>query len=323
MSFLDQWRKKREEKKAKKYKEGLKKSSLIFSKEIKRISKKYKEYNKDYLEELENILISSDMGMKNVLDITSILSKKAKNITSIDEINELLLEIIIKLYNKGNPSNKLNIKSKRLNVILMVGVNGTGKTTTAAKLAKKLKNENQKVLLIAADTFRAGATEQLNAWASKLEIDIVKAKKQNQDPASLVFEGLSKAKKENYNVVIIDTAGRMQNKINLMKELSKIKGIINRYVSSGPQETLLVLDAITGQNGIMQAKVFSENVDVTGVVLTKMDGSAKGGISLAIKTKFNIPVKFIGFGESVDDLQEFDINDYVYGLANDIFDKKG
>ncbi len=321
MSFLEQWKKKRQDKKNSKYKKGLKKSSLTFSKEIKKISSKYKEYNNEYLDELENILIASDMGMKNVLEIISTLNKKSKKIDSLDKINEMLVEIIINIYNKGNYSSALNIKKNKLNVILMVGVNGTGKTTTAAKLCKKFQDENKKVLLIAADTFRAGATEQLVEWANKLSVDIIKSKKTNQDPASLVFDGLEKALKEKYDIAIIDTAGRLQNKVNLMKELNKIKNIVKKKTGSLPAETLLVLDAITGKNGISQAKIFSENSNVTGLVLTKMDGSSKGGISLSIKTEFNIPIKLIGFGEKVDDLQEFNIDDYIYSLTEELFIK--
>ncbi len=322
MSLIEKWKKRYEEKKAKKYQKGLKKSSLVFSKEIQKISKKHKIYSKEYLNELEELLVASDMGIKTTTEIINKLSKKSKNTDSIDEINDKLVEIIIDSYKKGNWNSKLNIKDGRLNIILMVGVNGTGKTTTAAKLCKILSDQNKKVLLVAADTFRAGATEQLDEWAKILHVDIVKAKKEKQDPASLVYEGLEKAKNEKYDCVIIDTAGRLQNKINLMNELTKINNIIKRYVHNAPHETLLVLDAITGQNGMNQAKIFSENINITGVVLTKMDGSAKGGICLAIKNNLNIPVKYIGLGEQPDDLEEFDIDSYVYGLAAPAFMSK-
>ncbi len=323
MSLLENWKKRKEAKKALKYKKGLKKSSLIFSKELKKISNKYanKPYSKEYLNDLESILVASDMGIKNSLEIVSKLNKVASKTDSLNKINEKLIEIIINQYSKGNYSNKLNLKKNRLNVILMVGVNGTGKTTTVAKIANKLLLNDWKVLLVAADTFRAGAVEQLEHWAKILKIEIVKPNKLNQDPASLVFQALTKAKNENYDCVLIDTAGRLQNKINLMNELSKIKNVIKKHVSNAPHETLLVLDAITGQNGLIQAKVFSDNVNVTGIILTKMDGSARGGICFAIKSQLNIPIKFIGFGEKIEDLEEFNIEDYVYGLTNNIFEK--
>ncbi len=322
MAFLEWFKKHKNTKKTQKYNKGLEKSNLSFSKNIKKLSTKYKEYNNSYLEDLENILIASDMGIENVVNITSQLEKKAKSNKDFNYLNNYLIELIINIYTKGNSSSKLNLKKNNLNVIMMVGVNGTGKTTTTAKIANILKAENYKILLIAADTFRAGATEQLVEWSKKLAVDVFTSSKPRQDPASVVYQGLDKAKAEEYNLVIIDTAGRLQNKVNLMNELQKIHSIIKRKVHHAPQETLLVLDAMTGQNGLDQAKVFYDSTKVSGVVLTKMDGSAKGGISFAIKSKLNIPIKFIGFGEKLEDLQEFDINEYVYGLAKDLFEKE-
>ena len=194
----------------------------------------------------------------------------------------------------------------------VVGVNGAGKTTTIGKIAYKLKNEGKKVLMVAGDTFRAGAVDQLAEWAHNIDVDIVY--RENADPVSVMYDGVSKAKNENYDVVLIDTAGRLQNKVNLMKELEKVNKVIGKLIEGAPHETLLVVDATTGQNGISQAKSFKEITNITGVVLTKLDGTAKGGIVLAIKESTGIPVKFVGLGERKEDLRVFDIEKYIYGL---------
>ena len=199
----------------------------------------------------------------------------------------------------------------------MVGVNGVGKTTTIAKLAHKYKNEGKKVMLIAGDTFRAGATKQLEEWANKVGTSFT-GRSEGADPASVVYDGLEKAKEESIDVVLIDTAGRLQNKTNLMKELEKINKVIGKIIPGAPHETLLVIDATTGQNGISQAIAFKEITNITGIVLTKLDGTAKGGIVLAIKEKVGIPVKYIGLGEKKEDLQPFDIEKYIYGLFKDM-----
>ena len=201
-------------------------------------------------------------------------------------------------------------------VILMVGVNGVGKTTTIAKLAHKYINEGKKVMMIAGDTFRAGAVDQLKEWAERTGSEIYG--KDNTDPAGVIFDGLVKAKEDKVDIVLIDTAGRLQNKVNLMKELEKINNVIGRHVENAPHETLLVIDATTGQNGISQAKAFKEITNITGIVLTKLDGTAKGGIVLAIKDEVNIPVKFVGLGEKMTDLKTFDIENYIYGLFKDM-----
>ena len=201
-------------------------------------------------------------------------------------------------------------------VLLFVGVNGVGKTTTIGKIANRYKNSGKKVMLIAGDTFRAGAVNQLKEWADRT--NSLFYGKDNTDPAGVIYDGLVKAKEENVDIVLIDTAGRLQNKVNLMKELEKINKVIKTHIPNAPHETLLVIDATTGQNGISQAKSFKEITDITGIVLTKLDGTAKGGIVLAIKEEVNIPVKFIGLGEKEDDLQTFDIENYIYGLFKDI-----
>jgi len=201
-------------------------------------------------------------------------------------------------------------------VILMVGVNGVGKTTTIGKLAYKYKNEGKKVLLIAGDTFRAGAVEQLEVWANRVGVDFYG--KENIDPAGVIYDGLLKAKEMESEIVIIDTAGRLQNKVGLMAELEKVNKVIGKHVEGAPHETLLVIDAATGQNGISQAESFKEITNITGLVLTKLDGTAKGGIVLAIKEKVGLPVKFIGLGEQMKDLKSFDIESYIYGLFKDL-----
>lgn len=322
MGFFQKLKAKREEKKQIKLEKVLRKTRLTFSNDIKKLAHKYKEYDDQYLEELEEILIASDMGMNMVLQITNQIRKKVRKGWSIEDTNDYLVEVIMDLYNDPkSKQNKLNIKDQRLNVILMVGVNGAGKTTTIAKLTKQFLDQKKKVLLVAGDTFRAGAVEQLNQWAERLNVNIVKPLKEGQDPASVIYDGLVKGKKEQVDIIIIDTAGRLQNKVNLMNELNKINRIIQREIPDAPHETLLVIDGVTGQNGISQAKNFSEVTDVSGIVLTKMDGTAKGGVVLAIKDQLNIPVKLIGLGEQPTDLQEFDIEQYIYNLTKDLFNK--
>jgi len=212
--------------------------------------------------------------------------------------------------------NKINYAENGPTIILFVGVNGVGKTTTIGKLASKLKDEGKKVLLVAGDTFRAGAVEQLCEWGERTSCPTIY--KENADPASVIFDGVTKAKEENFDVVLVDTAGRLQNKTNLMNELEKINKVIGRIIPNAPHETLLVIDATTGQNGISQAKEFQKITNITGIVLTKLDGTAKGGIVLAIKESVGIPVKYVGLGEKAKDLQVFDIEKYIYGLFKDM-----
>jgi len=213
-----------------------------------------------------------------------------------------------------NIVNEITFKEEGPTVLLVVGVNGVGKTTTIAKLTKRYLDQGKKVLLVAGDTFRAGATEQLSVWASRLGCDIVVGK-ENQDPASVAYDGMVKAKQGHYDLVICDTAGRLQNKLNLMNELSKMKRVISKEIPDAPHETFLIIDATTGQNGVLQAKAFKECTNVTGVVITKMDGTSKGGIILAIRDELGIPVRFIGLGEKMEDLEEFDLDQYLYGLC--------
>lgn len=303
----------------KKYDEGLEKSRNEFVSKLSMLGIKYTKINEEYFDELENILIMADIGVNTVMDFMDRLRKRVKseNITDTKYLNEVIVDELFIIYvNNESITDKINMAEDGPTVILMVGVNGVGKTTTIAKLAYKYKNEGKKVMLVAGDTFRAGAVEQLKIWADRT--DTLFYGKENIDPAGVIFDGLTKAKEENTDIVLIDTAGRLHNKVNLMKELEKINKVIGKIIPNAPHETLLVIDATTGQNGIMQAKAFKEITNITGIVLTKLDGTAKGGIVLAIKEEVNIPVKFVGLGEKMTDLIAFDIENYIYGLFKDL-----
>lgn len=306
-----------------KYVAGLDKSHNSFSSKINELAARYRELDDDYFEELENILIMSDVGVSMVMTIVDEIKKEVRlqNIKDPAMINEIIVDKMFVIYaNDSYMTTKINYDENDLTVILMVGVNGAGKTTTIAKLAHKMLAEGKTVMVAAGDTFRAGAIDQLAVWADRLNIECVKGK-EGGDPSAVVFDALNHAKEKNVDVLICDTAGRLQNKVNLMNELEKMNRIIKRVVPEGPQETLLVVDATTGQNGISQAVEFSKITDISGIVLTKMDGTAKGGIVLSIKDQLNIPVKFIGLGEQMDDLQEFDLEQYIYGLCKNLMEK--
>ena len=307
-----------------KYVAGLSKTGTSFSQQIKEIQSKYTQINEDFFEELEEILIMSDISVELVENIIYEVKKeiKTENITNPKLISEIIADKIFIIYtNKSVVNTNLNIKNGRLNVIIMVGVNGVGKTTTIAKIANKYIKKDKKVIVAAADTFRAGAVEQLNVWAKRINCDIIKPLKNVTDPSSVVYDALKKAKKENYDLLIIDTAGRLQNKVNLMNELEKINKVIKKEIPDGPHESLLVLDATTGQNGISQANVFKDVTQLTGIVLTKMDGTSKGGIILTIKDKLELSVKLIGLGEKLDDLEEFDLDSFIYGMMKGLIDE--
>ena len=302
------------------YEKGLTKSRDNFVSKLINLTNKYKRITDDYFDELEEILIMADIGVSTVMDFIERLKKRVKNekIEDVDYLKELIVDELFIIYvNDEVIVNKINFNESGPTVILFVGVNGVGKTTTIAKLADKLKEQGKSVLMVAADTFRAGATKQLKEWSEKVGTSFV-GKEEGADPASVVYEGLETALKDNIDIVLIDTAGRLQNKVNLMKELEKINKVIGKVIEGGPHETLLVLDATTGQNGISQAKSFKEITNITGIVLTKLDGTAKGGIVLAIKESVGIPVKYIGLGERKEDLQIFDIEKYIYGLFKDM-----
>ena len=301
------------------YDKGLEKTRKDFVFKLNTLNKKYKKVNEEYFEELEEILIMADIGVNTVMNFIDKLKRRVKseNITDVDDLKEIIVDEMFIIYvNNQVIVNKINYSNEGPTVILFVGVNGVGKTTTIGKLAKKIKNSGKSVLMVAGDTFRAGAVEQIEEWSNRVGCEIVY--KENADPASVIFDGITKAKNENIDVVLVDTAGRLQNKVNLMNELSKINKVIGNIIPNAPHETLLVIDATTGQNGISQAKSFKEITDITGIVLTKLDGTAKGGIVLAIKEEVNLPVKYVGLGEREDDLQVFDIEKYIYGLFKDM-----
>ena len=298
-----------------KYVEGLSKSRDNFVSKLSILGIKYTKISDDFYDELEEILITADIGVNTVMDFVDRLKKRVReeHIEDFEYLKEVIVDELFMIY-VGDEilSSKLNIIDGETNVVLFVGVNGVGKTTSIAKIAYNLKKSGKKVMLIAGDTFRAGAVTQLDEWAKRIGVDFFGDDR--KDPSAVIYDGLNKAKEEKYDVVLVDTAGRLQNKANLMKELEKMNRVINEIVPNNPIETLLVIDATTGQNGVVQAKSFKEITNITGIVLTKLDGTAKGGIVLAIRELVNIPVKFVGLGEKADDLITFDIEKYIYGL---------
>ena len=301
------------------YDKGLEKTRKEFSSKITILNNKYKKVSNEYFEELEEILIMADIGVNTVMDFIDRLKHRVKheNITNSEDLREIIIDEMFIIYvNNEIVVNKINFSKEGPTVVLFVGVNGVGKTTTIGKIASKLKKEEKKVMLVAGDTFRAGAIEQLKEWGLRTDTEVVS--NESKDPSSVVYDALTLAKEENYDVVLIDTAGRLQNKVNLMNELDKMNKVIGKIVPGAPHETLLVIDATTGQNGISQAKSFKEITNITGIVLTKLDGTAKGGIVLAIKESVDIPVKFVGLGEKEMDLRVFDIEKYIYGLFKDM-----
>ena len=324
MGLFDKFKnifKKEEKEEVKLYDKGLEKTRDNFLNALLNLNKNHKIVDDEYFENLEEILIMSDIGVNTVMEIIDRLKKRVKkeNIKTSDELKDIIVDEMFIIYVDGDIiTNKINYSDNGPTVILFVGVNGAGKTTTIGKIAYKLKEEGKKVLMVAGDTFRAGAIEQLDEWAKKIGVDIVS--KENADPVSVMYDGILKAKEENYDVILIDTAGRLQNKIGLMKELEKVNKVIGKLIENAPHETLLVIDATTGQNGISQAKNFKEITNITGIVLTKLDGTAKGGIVLAIKEETKIPVKYVGVGEKKEDLRVFDIEKYIYGLFKGIDD---
>ena len=273
---------------------------------------------KQYLSELDRYdLLILDVTLPDGTGFDVCERVRKENIIDTKYLNEVIVDELFIIYVEGeNLTDKINYSENGPTVILMIGVNGVGKTTTIAKLAYKFKNMDKSVMMVAGDTFRAGAVEQLKLWSEKVGTDFYG--KENIDPAGLIYDGIQKAIKNNNDIVLVDTAGRLQNKVNLMNELEKINRVIGKLIPGAPHETLLVIDATTGQNGIMQATEFKKITNITGIVLTKLDSSSKGGIVLAIKENTNIPVKFIGLGEKMEDLDTFDIENYIYGLFKDM-----
>ena len=305
-----------------KFRDGLAKTRDSFSGKINDLVYRYRKIDEDFFEELEEILIQADVGFDTVMKIVEELKIEVqrKNISNPEDVQSVISEKLVEIYEAGQEEpNALNIQDG-LTVILFVGVNGVGKTTTIGKLAHKFNQEGKKVLLAAGDTFRAGAIEQLEVWGQRVGADVIK-QAEGADPAAVMYDAIQAAKSRKADVLLCDTAGRIQNKVNLMKELEKIKRVIEREVPGAPHEVLLVLDATTGQNALIQAKTFKEATDVSGIVLSKLDGTAKGGIVLAIRNELQIPVKFVGLGEQMDDLQKFDAEKYVYGLFTDAIDQ--
>ena len=302
-----------------KLKQGLSKTKESFNEKINNVFKNFRKVDEDLLEELEEALIMSDVGMETSMKIIENLRDKIKTdkIEDADLVKQALREQIEEILDSVDSDLKLETKPS---VILFVGVNGVGKTTSIGKIANNLRKEGKKVIVAAADTFRAAAVEQLEVWANRAQVQLVK-RPEGTDPASVVFDAIKTTKQENADVLIIDTAGRLHNKKYLMDELNKIQKVVNKEMAEASKEVLLVIDATTGQNGVSQAIEFSKITDITGIVLTKMDGTAKGGIVLSIKDQLNIPVKFIGLGEQVDDLQEFDLEQYIYGLCKGLVEE--
>lgn len=306
-----------------KFKDGLTKTRQSFSDKMNDLVARYRKVDEDFFEELEEVLIQADVGFDTVLELVDELKMEVKrrNIQESSQVKEIIVEKLVDIYESDDEQiTSLNIQDNVLTVILFVGVNGVGKTTTIGKLAYKFKQEGKKVLLAAGDTFRAGAIEQLEVWGKRVGVDVIK-QNEGSDPAAVMYDAIQAARSRKADILLCDTAGRLQNKVNLMKELEKVKRVIEREIPGAPHEVLLVLDATTGQNAMIQAKQFKEATDVTGIVLTKLDGTAKGGIVIAIRKELNIPVKFVGLGEKMDDLQPFDLEQYVYGLFAGLADE--
>lgn len=299
------------------YDKGLEKTRKTFGQRMNELFANFRRVDENFFEDLEDTLITSDVGFETAMKLTDELREEVKlqNVKKAKDIQNVIIEKLVNLYDEQgkDEDNALHLKKEGLSIILFVGVNGAGKTTTIGKLAHQLKAQGKKVILAAADTFRAGAINQLVTWGERSNIEVVRGK-EGGDPASVVFDALQRAQAEQADVLLVDTAGRLQNKVNLMNELEKIKRIIQREEPDAPQEVLLVLDATTGQNAMSQAKQFKETTDVTGLVLTKLDGTAKGGMILAIRNELHLPVKLVGLGEGINDLATFDPEQFAYGL---------
>ena len=310
---------------ASKFKMGLAKTRNSFSSKINDLVARYRTVDEDFFEELEEVLISADVGVTTVMEMIEELEMEVKrrNVQDPQKVKEIISEKLVEIYYGDDDAEEIEGLKENpdgLTIYLFVGVNGVGKTTTIGKLAHRLKSEGKNVTLAAGDTFRAGAIEQLEEWGSRVGVNVTKHS-EGSDPAAVIYDGIQSAKSKKADVLICDTAGRLQNKVNLMNELTKVKRVIEREVPGAPHEVLLVLDATTGQNAMSQAKTFSEATDVSGIVLSKLDGTAKGGIVLAIRNELDIPVKLVGLGEKVTDLEAFDAHAFVYGLFADMIDE--
>lgn len=305
----------------KRYERGLAKSRKGFGAKINALLANFRSVDEDFFEELEETLIEADVGFETAMKISDQLRDEVKfqNAKKKADVSDVIVEKLVDLYEAEgeNEDNQLHFATQGPTVFLFVGVNGVGKTTTIGKLAHRYQVAGKKVLMAAADTFRAGAIEQLVEWGKRVDVEVVR-KPEKSDPAAVVFEAVKKAKEEDYDLLLVDTAGRLQNKVNLMNELEKIQRVITRELPDAPHEVLLALDATTGQNALTQAKQFGEVTNVSGIVLTKLDGTARGGIVLAIRNELHLPVKLVGLGEQMDDLRDFNPEEFVYGLFKDL-----
>lgn len=323
MGFFDIFKSKKNKQEAEKYRIGMEKTRSSMSR-LKKLFANYNEITDELFDELEEIFVMADIGVETVVKFVDELKSDERvwKLKSAKELQPIIVDKMFDIYLKGEIVNSnLRFNKNGLSVFLFVGVNGVGKTTTISKVARKLTLEGKKVLIAAGDTFRAGAVEQLHEWGKRINVKVI-SKEEGSDPSSVIYDAIQNAKEEHYDVLLCDTAGRLQTKVNLMKELEKIKKVISREVEGAPQDTLLVIDATTGQNGLNQARAFIEATEVSGIVLTKLDGTAKGGIVLAIRDKYNIPIKFVTIGEKLEDIEYFDLENYVYGLFADMIDEE-
>lgn len=299
-----------------KFTDGLAKTRDLLVEKVEDLVRRYKKIDDDFFDELEEILIASDVGVNTVMELIDDLRSEVRKqkIENAIDLQPILSEKLVALLKNDEASDTaLNVQDGRLNVILFVGVNGVGKTTTIGKMAHMFKQQGKKVLLAAGDTFRAAAIEQLEVWGERVGVDVIK-QQQGSDPAAVIYDAIQAAKSRQVDILLCDTAGRLQNKVNLMEELAKVHRVLQRELPGAPHEVLLVLDATTGQNALSQAKTFGQSAGVSGLVLTKLDGTAKGGIVIAIRNELNIPVKYVGLGEKMDDLQRFDPEQFVHAL---------
>lgn len=302
-----------------KFKGGLSKTRTAFIGKVDELINRFHTVDEEFFEELEDVLISADMGVETVMGIVDELREETKKhrIERVVDFQPLLSETLMERLTFEDTDRSLHVNPNGLTVIMFVGVNGVGKTTTMGKMAHMFQQEGKKVLMAAGDTFRAGAIEQLEVWGERVNTEVIKHQS-GSDPAAVVYDSIQAAKSRGTDVLLCDTAGRLQNKVNLMEELKKVRRVMQRELPDAPHEVLLVLDATTGQNALQQAKIFKEAVDVTGIALTKLDGTAKGGIILAIKNELQIPVKYVGLGEKMDDLQPFDPEQFVHAVFADL-----
>ncbi len=311
-----------EEDEQERYDKGLEETNHSFGARLNAFFAKFRTVDEDFFDDLEDLLIESDVGFETAEELTDSLRDEAKlqNAKSHDALKQVIVEKLVDIYDKGGEGKDAKLADDteaKPNVYLFVGVNGAGKTTTIGKLAKRIKDSGKSVMMVAADTFRAGAVEQLVEWGKRDGVEVITGP-EKADPASVVYDGVKKAKEEGVDFLLVDTAGRLQNKVNLMSELDKIKRTIKKILPDQPNEVLLVLDGSTGQNALLQAKDFDKTTKLTGLVLTKLDGSSKGGVVLAIRNEMDLPVKLVGLGEKVDDLADFDAEKFAIGLFQGI-----